>query len=484
MREKSLKSNMILNAIKNLMSIIFPLITFPYVSKILQVDNLGSYNFSNSIISYFLLLAGLGISSYAIREGARFRNDKIAFSKFANEMFTINIITTVIAYCILVFSLFIIYKFKAYESLIIVLSLQIIFKTIGIEWIYSIYEDYAYITIRSILFQILSLFLLFLLVKTKNDCIKYAIITVISSSGSNILNYFHSKKYCKVKLTSRIHWKRHLKPIMIIFSTSIAATIYVNSDMTILGFMCNNYSIGIYSVSVKIYTIVKTLLSSVLLVSIPRMSAYLGENKPEMFNKTARNILETLMTVMIPSAVGIIVLSRQIVLIISDISYIEAYKSLQLLGIALIFCMIAWFWGQCILLPLKLERVIFKATIISAIINIVLNFIMIPFWKQDAAAFTTVIGEGIAMIICMYTGRKYVNMSGIRKSFIKIVIGCLPIIIIAFMLKLFCFSNMLYTILTIVLSIIIYFLIEIKLKNEAIFSIINEFKKKVSANCK
>lgn len=479
MREKSLKGNMMLNAVRNLMSIIFPLITFPYVSKILQVDNLGKYNFSNSIISYFVLIAGLGISSYAIREGAGFRNDKKALSKFADEMFTINVITTIIAYVLLIFCLFFVNKFKAYESIMIVLSLQIAFKTIGVEWIYSIYEDYAYITIRSIMFQLLSFILLFLMVKTRNDCINYAIITVISSGGSNILNFLHSKKHCRVKLTSNIHWKRHIKPIMIIFSTSVAATIYVNSDMTILGFMCTNYSVGIYSVSVKIYTIIKTLLSSVLVVSIPRMASYLGENRMDLFQKTAESILEMLMTVMIPAVVGMTVLSRQIILIISDASFIEAETSLLLLNIALIFCMFAWFWGQCVLLPLKLEKVVFNATFISAIANIVLNIIMIPHWKQDAAAFTTIVGEGIAMFMCMHEGRRHVHMTGIWKTFVKIAIGCLSIAAVATVLKLFNFTNALYTVSTIFLSVISYFLIEVALKNESVFSVIKEFKKKI-----
>ena len=168
-KEKSLKINMILNAIKGIMSIVFPLISFPYVSKILGVENIGKYNFSNSIINYVVLFAGLGIATYAIREGARLRNKKEEIEKFSSEMFSINIISTVVAYIGLFILLIIVPKFHEYTSLLIILSLQVIFKTIGIEWIYSIYEDYAYITLRSIIFQVLSLILLFLFVKTQND---------------------------------------------------------------------------------------------------------------------------------------------------------------------------------------------------------------------------------------------------------------------------------------------------------------------------
>jgi len=145
-KNKSIKVNMILNAIKGLMSIFFPLISFPYVSKVLGVDNIGRYNFANSIISYFILLAGLGINTYAIREGARLREKENEFKQFANEMFSINILSTIISYVLFALLLIIVPKFQCYKTLLIILSLQIIFKTIGIEWIYSIYEDYAYIT--------------------------------------------------------------------------------------------------------------------------------------------------------------------------------------------------------------------------------------------------------------------------------------------------------------------------------------------------
>lgn len=478
MKEKSLKGNMVLNSIKSIMSIVFPIITFPYISKVLQVDNIGKYNFSNSIVSYFALFAGLGISSYAIREGARFRNNKTLFDDFANEMFSISIISTIVAYLLLIFCLIFVEKFHAYSTLIIILSLQIIFKTIGIEWIYSIYEDYAYITIRSIAFQIISLILLFILVKHESDYIKYAAISVIASVGSNILNYLHVKKYCKVKFTRKIDWKKHLKPIMIIFSTSIATIIYVSSDTTILGFLCNDYVVGLYSVSVKIYTIIKTILASILIVSIPRLSSYLGQKNNEMFLNTAKRILELLTTIMLPAVIGLFVLSREVVLFISDKTYLEATTSLRLLCVSMAFCIYAWFWGQCILLPLKLEKAILKATIVGAIINLVLNLIIIPFWKQNAAAFTTVVAEAIAMLICIYEAKRKIEIPRIMETLIKSSIGCVLIVCIVSILKIFELSNTVYLILSVAISCVAYLVIEILLKNNAVLLMKIEIKNK------
>lgn len=476
-REKSLKLNMILNAIKGIMSIVFPLISFPYVSKILGVENIGKYNFANSIINYVVLFAGLGISTYAIREGARIRNNMGELRTFAGEMFSINVISTIVAYIGLFILLIIVPKFHEYTSILIILSLQVVFKTIGIEWIYSIYEDYAYITIRSIIFQALSLVLLFLLVKTQNDVNRYAAITVLSSVGSNILNYVHARKYCKVSLTIKINWKKHIKPILVLFAMSLTVTLYVSSDTTMLGLLCNDYTVGIYSVSTKIYSIVKTVLSSVLVVSIPRLSSLIGESKGDEFNEVASDIYRTLLTLVLPAITGLIVLRKQIILILADNTYIRAESSLMLLSIALLFCLGAWFWGQCILVPLKKENIVFKATIVSAIVNVVLNLVLIKTWKENAAAFTTILAEAISLFWCSYFAHRYTKLTKIVSTTIKSLIGCLVIVGVAVLGSMIISSDIAYICFTVGFSVLLYGATEVFLKNEAIWSILRSLKK-------
>lgn len=476
-REKSLKLNMILNAIKGIMSIVFPLISFPYVSKILGVENIGKYNFANSIINYVVLFAGLGISTYAIREGARIRNNMGELRTFAGEMFSINVISTIVAYIGLFILLIIVPKFHEYTSILIILSLQVVFKTIGIEWIYSIYEDYAYITIRSIIFQALSLVLLFLLVKTQNDVNRYAAITVLSSVGSNILNYVHARKYCKVSLTIKINWEKHIKPILVLFAMSLTVTLYVSSDTTMLGLLCNDYTVGIYSVSTKIYSIVKTVLSSVLVVSIPRLSSLIGESKGDEFNEVASDIYRTLLTLVLPAITGLIVLRKQIILILADNTYIRAESSLMLLSIALLFCLGAWFWGQCILVPLKKENIVFKATIVSAIVNVVLNLVLIKTWKENAAAFTTILAEAISLFWCSYFAHRYTKLTKIVSTTIKSLIGCLVIVGVAVLGSMIISSDIAYICFTVGFSVLLYGATEVFLKNEAIWSILRSLKK-------
>lgn len=475
---KSLKKNMVLNAIKGIMSIIFPLITFPYVSKVLGVDNLGRYNFANSVISYIVLLAGLGISTYAIREGARIRENISELECFADEMFSINMISTFLSYVVFFVLLITVPKFQNYKSILLILSLQAIFKTIGIEWIYSVFEDYAYITKRSIVFQLISLALLFLFVKDQNDVNVYAAITVFSVGGSGVINFFHARKYCKVGFTWKIDWSRHVKPIMILFATAITTTIYVSSDTTLLGFLCDDYVVGIYSVSAKIYTLIKSILSSIVVVSIPRLSSYLGNELKSEFDFVASDIYKTLLTVVLPAATGIIILREPIIMLISDYTYISASSSLFLLSISLIFCLGAAFWGQCILVPSKMEGTVFKATLISAIVNLSLNLLLIPIWKENGAAITTILAEGIAFVWCWYKGRHLVRMEGVLFTFLKVVIGCACIVYISLVCNMLFGHGLLYTIFTIIISIGLYAIIEILLRNDAMWSVINSIRAK------
>lgn len=483
-KTKSLKLNMVLNAIKGLLAILFPLISFPYVSRILGVEALGKYNFAVSIISYFILLSGLGINTYAVREGARCRDNKEQLNKLANQIFTINMISTVISYILLFTLMLIVPKFHEYTTLLIILSLQLVFGTIGIEWLYAIYEEYMYITVRSIIFQILSILALFIFVKTENDINNYAIITAVAGVGSNILNYIHSRHYCKIKFTKNLELSKHMKPILVLFAMNITTTIYVSSDTTILGFLSGEYAVGIYAVSTKIYTIIKRVLLSILSVSIPRLASYLGKNDKEQFNKTASNIYKTLFTLVLPAVIGIILLNKEIILIVANENYMEATISLIVLSISLIFVFGAYFWSQCVLIPLKKDKTVLKATIVSAIVNIALNFVLIPIWNQNAAAITTIIAEAIVFAWCRKEGKKLVNLEGIFKLIIKVLIGCLGITVSVLVIKRFITNYIAYTLVSIITSAIVYGIIEILLKNDVIYSTIEKIKNKILIKAK
>ena len=480
MKNKSLTKNAILNGIRNGLNLLFPLITFPYVSRVLQVEKLGEYNFANSVISYFVLLAGLGISSYAVREGAKLREDKDKFNFFTSSVFTINVLSTVISYICLFGCLWILESLHKYSMLILVFSILIIFITIFVELVYSIYEEYLYITLRGILFKILSIIFLFIFVKTEEDVIAYAGITVFASVGSNLLNFINLKKYCKLSLVDLKLCYVHLKPILTLFASSVAVMIYVYSDTTMLGLMKGDYEVGIYSVSTKIYTIMKSMLSSVIIVSIPRVSLYYGTNQTQKFNNTVQKIYDTLMVLVIPIVLGIFILSERIVVFISGKEYLRSISSLRILSIALIFCISGWIFNQCILLPSGKEKIILKATAYSAGLNIGLNFILIPYMSENATAFTTVVSEAVMMIICVHYGSKISEVKVLNRNILTSVFACIVMTSVCVILNKF-FSeifNIQVIIVIVLISAIVYGVLLLLMKNEILWDIVRKIMRR------
>lgn len=426
-------TNAILNTTKTVLGIIFPLITYPYVSRVLGVENLGIYTFSSSFLSYFLLIAALGISTYGIREGTQYREDRQQMESFVSELFSINMISTIVAYILLFIFLFAIPFMASYCKAVLILSAEIFFTTLGVSWVCNVYEDFFAIAVRTIAFQILSLVLMFIFVRNSNDLYKYIGILLLSNSGANLVNYFYVKsKYCKFRFTLNIDWKRHLRPILIIFSTTVAITVYVSSDTTMLGFMTNNFQVGLYGTAVKVYTIIKNILAAILMVLIPQFTLMFSSGNKEKSDLLFSKVFNVLTVLMLPMCVGMFSLSEDIVFLISGREYIGAAGPLRLLSIAVIFSLYSYMYTQCVLIPIKKEKIVFRATVISAIVNIGLNFALIPLWGINAAAVTTIIAECITFIIVFFCSKKIVKIAEYGRNLISTLIGCIGIFFICF----------------------------------------------------
>lgn len=474
MKKKSLGVNAILNGLRNMLNLLFPLITFPYVSRVLSVRSIGIYNFSNSIITYFLLIASLGISVYSVREGAKYRDNKEELGKFASEVFSINIVSTIVSYLLLILLTISIPKLSSVSTVIAIFSLQIAFTTLGTEWIFSIYEEYAYITLRSIFFKLISLLMMFVFVKNKNDVAMYAAITVFATVGSNVLNYIKAKRIITFNFTLDMNLKRHIKPIMIIFASNIAVLIYVNSDITLLGFFKSSYDVGLYSVSVKIYSLVKTVLSSILIVTIPRLSMLWGKEKYEEYFKVLKQIYNVLLILIVPAMIGIISMSKQIILVISGNKYVEASVSLKILSVALIFSIISWLFNECVLIPTKLEKYTFYGTFTSALLNIILNIFFIGKWGINAAATTTVVSELIGMILSVYFARDIVKIGELVENHLGCIVGSVAIYVECSIINIFIYNAFISVIVSIIVSLISYVTILIIFKDKVTVGFIHE----------
>ena len=221
---------------------------------------------------------------------------------------------------------------------------MLFFDTIGVSWIYSIYEDFVYITIRNFIFQIISLVGLFVFVKDEQDVVKYIIITVISAGGSNILNFIHSRKYVKLlKFTPIYNITETLKPILIIFFAQIASTIYLNMDTIMLGFMANDASIGLYSAATKINTVITTLITAINAVVLPRLSYYVQSNEKKKFDELVKKVMKYYLFLTLPCIVGLLPITEQILTIFCGYRFVNASIAMKIMLIDLFFSLLNGF---------------------------------------------------------------------------------------------------------------------------------------------
>ncbi len=454
-KNRSVSKNAVLNVIKQCCNILFPMIMYPYVSRVLGAELLGRYSFSNSLITYMTLVAGLGIPTYAVREGAKIREDKSEIEKYASEIFSINLISALCSYAFLLVLILTVARFKREYVLIGVLATNIITFTLSRDWINSAFEDFKYITIRYIVFQSIALILTLVFVKSESDLLTYTIITVIGNSGGYLANIFYTRKYVKFKITRNLNLKKHIKPIIYLFCISIAATIYVNSDITIIGFFCPDSDVGIYTIVSKIYTILKSVLNAVIMVAIPRLAFYLGNKQKREYHELLTKLRNSMIVLIIPCIVGLFCMSEETVQIVGGNEFLKGVPTLRILCFSILFSVMGCFYAHAILIANGEEKLFFYATAISAVINLALNLIMIPLFNINGAACTTLIAEIMVMFLCKQYSAKYYKDKVLDVW--QVAVGCVVIIIICLASKKIISNYLIRTIVAIIISAMFYF---------------------------
>ena len=475
----SIKQNALMGGINKFVSLIFPLISFTYVSRILGVENYGKYNFSQSIFSYFALIAELGISTYAIREGVKYRDDREKMSEFASEIFTINLLMTLISYIALGALLFLSRGLFAYRACIGICSIAMIFTVIGVEWLFSVYEEYTYITIRNIIFKLVSLGLMFILVKNREDYLWYAGICVFASSGSCILNFIKAYSYCDIHISIGKQLKKHTRLIFVFAAINIAVYIYNSSDITMLGMFADDIAVGLYSAASKMYKLAKSTLLAMLTVTIPRLSLYVNENDKKKFKDLLNKVINYMNLLMIPLIMLIIIEGKDILTIIAGEEYLDAYITLVVLAIAIVCSMYAWISSQCVLVPNGKESENLYSTLIGAIINIILNIGLIPRFGSEAAACTTVVAELFVAIYCTVKAKKYIKYKFINRNTDFILLGAAIMFGSGYFIKKLISHLYLRFFLVSIITAIIYVAIVLLAQNEYAYEIINILKKQI-----
>ena len=432
-----------------------------------------------------MLLSGFGISTFAIRNGSQIRENNERLNLFANRVFTINIITTAISCVLLVLVTILPTKVAEYRNIILLQGLTVAMSPLAVDWLYTIEEDFGYITLRSIVIQFLSLILMFIFVKSENDVYLYVALTSMSTSLGNIFNFLHSKKYVKLKLVSDTHWNEYKSSILLFFVNSIATIIYMNSDTTILGILKDDYSVGLYSVAVKIYMIVKQVFNAVIATTIPRL-AYLRKNDVKEFENLTKRMLSIASICTIPAAVGLIILRKEVITVISGNNYLEAAPTLAILSSAIFFGILANILANGVLICMGREKCVVKATIVSAVGNAALNFVFIPFLSQNGAAMTTLLAEMMVFGMSLYYSRDVVMHMIDFSEFRNAILGSTLMIFVYFLLSSVLANSHLFIkiAITIIVCAGIYFIVLLVFRDKVLFRILRQIKEKLSNKMK
>ncbi|MDU6706764.1 flippase [uncultured Haemophilus sp.] len=422
---KSIKFNFIMNFILTVSNFLFPLITFPYVSRVLLPEGTGKVAFALSIVSYFTIFASFGVATYGIRAIAQVRDDKERLSKTMHELLFINIISMTIVYVALAIAILVVPKFAMEKELFWVTSLFILFTIVGVEWLYKGLEKYQYITIRTIIFKIASLFLVFLFVKEKSDYIIFAFISIFAIVGSGVLNLINSRKLINYTLYSEYEFKKHLKPMFVLFLTSMAIAIYTSLDEGLLGLLSSPEQVGYYNAAVRVKGILFTLITSLGVVLLPRLSYYVENHMETEFHEALAKSTNFIIVIAASVVIFFTLFAKETILILAGENYVASIIPLQIVVWALILSAITNILGIQILLPLKKDKQLLFSVLCAATVDVIANFLLVPKLAAVGTALSVIAAELSVLIVQIIILRQYIKIlfSGLQLH--KIIIALL-----------------------------------------------------------
>ena len=422
---QSLKKNFVLNALLTMSGFIFPLITFPYVSRVLLAAGYGKVEFGTSVIATFSIFAQLGIPTYGIRACARVRDNREELTRTAHELLLINLITTILTYAALAVAIMVVPKYREERLLLIIMSMTMMLTSIGMEWLYKALEQYKYITIRSLVFKAIGVVAMFLLIHSEEDYVIYGAITIFAASASNILNLVNAHKYIGFKPVGGYDLRRHLKPVAIFFAMACATTIYTHLDNNMLGLMTTDVDVGYYGAAVKIKNLLITIVTSLGAVLLPRASYYVEQGNMEEFRRITAKALNFVFLIAAPLTVYFTLFAKEGILFLSGDDFYGAITPMQVIMPTLFFIGLTNVLGIQILVPTGREKVVLYSEIAGAIVDLIINALLIPGMHATGAAIGTVVAEFVVLAVQYYALRKEIGYAFGQICYWKIASGIL-----------------------------------------------------------
>ena len=482
---KSVKANYLFNLINSASQLLFPLITFPYASRIMMADGIGQVNFFQSIISYISLFTCLGIPMYAIREVAKVRDNPEKMTRITVEILLLHAFLTLLGYMAVAVICLTVTKVQTDIPLFLLLSATIFFTAIGCEWFYQGIEDFKYVAIRGLLVKLLSVVLLFLFVKTKEDILWYGAYTVLGVLGGNIFNFIRLRKYLHRDVIDfrALHPLRHLKPALHVFALNVVISIYLQLNNVLLGFMKDAEAVGYFTAATKIMMITMSISSSLGAVIMPRTSNLIAEGRMDEFRILIQKSYDFVLALAMPLTVGLIFTSPSIILLLSGEGFAPAVLTSQIVASNILMVGLSGVMGIQVLYPLGKINIVILCTLIGAAVNVFFNVLLIPRYGHNGTAVAYMLAEVAVTVSMFLIGRKYIPIQFLKKQHLHYVGGGIVMGGVLYFISLLGLSIISTLITMICVGIMVYIIVLLWLKDSIGMVILSIVWRKMKCRC-
>lgn len=413
-KRSSLKLNFIMNAILSVSLVVYPLITFRYVSRILLPTGTGRVNFAASVVEYFNIFVQLGVPVYGIRACARVRDDREALSRTAHELLLINLIMCVVCTLALAGAVALIPRLRQDKALFAVMGSAMALNAIGMEWLYKALERYKYITLRSLAFKLAALIAMFLLIHSEGDYIRYGALVVLANSAAYLLNFFGARRLIEMRPLGGYNLRRHLPAIMTFFAMACATTVYTNLDTVMLGFITTNADVGYYNAAVRIKAAMVGVVTSLGAVLMPRSAWYVENGRMDEFTRISEKGLRFVLIAASFASLYFALFARESILFLSSDAYSPSIAPMRIIMPTVLFIGLSNLLGLQMLVPLGRERTVLISEIVGAGVDLILNALLIPRYRAAGAAFGTLMAE-LAVLAVQYAALRGLVLPMLRR---------------------------------------------------------------------
>lgn len=419
--KKSIKCNYFFNIAYQLLVIIVPLITTPYVSRIIGAEGIGAISYTNSIISYLILMGSLGMGAYSSRQIAYYQFDKEKQSEIFSELFSVKLLLMLPAFSLL---MVIAMLSDAYRILYFIQIGYLISDAITIDWLYTGNEDFEVTITRSFIIKLISVFLIFILVKDAGDLYIYAGILTGAYLLSGISLWIGCKRYVSNIKFSLKNMRKHLQGALAIFSVQIASSMYLYLDKTMIGLLADSIAEnGYYEQTQKIVRLSITIITSLSTVMLPRIANAYKENNTEAIRVYMENSLKFAFFMGIPMTFGLIGCSDNIVPWFLGAEFDECRLLLKIFAPVILFNSIYNVIGYQYLLAIKEEKKVTMIVSVGACCNFALNLIMIPYMRATGAALASLCAEMVVALLMILYIRRNMQFDNMKKYILKCLIA-------------------------------------------------------------